>query len=97
MFPLNFLSVTLAWTMLLRVEMSSVRPPMIGIKAREAKGFPQRWQLQKDLVLATSEDISQDRTRGVINRMPKPSLFFLLAHVQGGVVDSSEFCPAAAP
>jgi len=33
MFPLDFLGVTLAWTMHLRVEMPGVRPPMIELVA----------------------------------------------------------------
>jgi len=36
MFPLDFLGVTLAWTMHLRVEMPGVRPPMIELVARFA-------------------------------------------------------------
>ena len=50
MFPLDFLGVTLAWTMHLRVEMPGVRPPMSRIKARETTGLQQRFQLQKDLI-----------------------------------------------
>ena len=70
MFPLDFLCVTLAWTMHLRIEMPGVRPPMIRIKAREAKGLQQHFQPPKDLILATPKDIRQNRTRGVIDRMP---------------------------
>ena len=80
MFPLDFLGMPLAWTMHLRSEMPRVRPPMIRIKVPEAKGLQQRFQLQKDLILATPEDISQNRTRGVIDRMPEPPWFFLLAN-----------------
>src|SRR5215475_3144609 len=80
MFPLDVLCVMRAWTMDLRVEMPGVRTPMIRLQARETKGLPQRFQLQKDRILPTPEAIGPDRTRGVIHRMPQPPLVFLLAN-----------------
>ena len=52
---------------------------MVGVKARETKGLQQRFELQKDLILATPKDIGQDRTRVVIDRMPEPALVPFLA------------------
>src|SRR2546428_9995431 len=79
MFALDFLRVPFAWAMHFRVQMPGICHPMIGIKAGEPKGLEQRFQLQKNLILATSKDIRQDRTRVVINRMPQPPLVLLLA------------------
>ena len=77
MLPLDFLGVPLAWAMHLRGKMPSVRAPMIRIKAREPKGLQPRFPLQKDLILTTPEDLSQDRTRGVVDRMPQPPRLLL--------------------
>ena len=52
---------------------------MVGVKTRETKGLQQRFELQKDLILATPKDIGQDRTRVVIDRMPEPALVPFLA------------------
>src|SRR2546427_181143 len=48
-----------------------------SIKTGEPEGLQQRLQLQKDLILATPEDIRQDCSGGVIDRMPQPPLVFL--------------------
>jgi len=52
---------------------------MVGIKARETKGLQQRFQLQKDLILATPKDIGQDGTRVVIDGVPQPAWVAFLA------------------
>ncbi len=57
MLALNLLRVPFAWAMRIGVQMPGVRPPMIGIKAREPKGLQQRLELEKDLVLATPQDL----------------------------------------
>src|SRR6266571_2326121 len=78
MFALDLLGVPFARTVHVSVQMPGVRPPMIGVKAGEPEGLQQRFELQKDLILATPKDIGQDRTRVVIDRMPQPPLVFLL-------------------
>jgi hypothetical protein len=45
---LNLLGVPFARTVHVRVQMSGVRPPMIGIEAGESEGLEQRFELQKD-------------------------------------------------
>src|SRR6266705_1569351 len=78
MLALDVLRVSFAWARHVGFQMPGICAPMIGIKARETNGFQQRFPLQKDLILTTPEDIGQDRTRGVIDRMPPPPRRFLL-------------------
>src|SRR5437870_12422781 len=73
MLPLDLLGISFPWAMHVRVQMPGVRPPMIGRKAREPKGLQQRFEPQKHLVLTTPENIRQDGTRVVIDRMPQPA------------------------
>src|SRR5260370_39372474 len=73
MFALDFLRIALAWALYVGVQMPGVRAPMIGIKAGEAKGLQERFELQKDLVFAATKDIRQDRACVMINRMPQPA------------------------
>src|SRR2546422_2704982 len=60
--------------------MPGVRPPMIGIKAREPEGFQQRFEPQKNLVLPTPKNIRQDGTSVVIDGMPQPAWIPLVAN-----------------
>ena len=78
MFPRAWLCVTRTWTRPLRGEMPCVRTPLIRIHTGEPAGLPQRFSLQKALILATPKTIGQDRTPGVIDRMPPPPLVVLL-------------------
>src|SRR6266568_4346318 len=79
MLALDLLRVPFAWAMHVGFQMPGVRPPMVGVKARETEGLQQRFELQKDLILATPKDIGQDRTRVVIDRMPQPAWVAFLA------------------
>ncbi len=55
---------------------------MIGIKARQTKGFQQRFEPQENLVLTTPKHIRQDGTRVVIDGMPEPAwIAFVLTGV----------------
>jgi hypothetical protein len=54
---LDFLRMLLAHVMLLRVDMPLVSPPPIGEKARDAKWLQQCFQLQKDGILPSPEDV----------------------------------------
>jgi hypothetical protein len=76
MFPFNFLRIVLARLVLIRIDMSHVRTPVIGIEARDSKWLQQCFELQKHLILATPKDISQHLATPVINRMPQPPLVF---------------------
>src|SRR5215217_6176981 len=69
----DLLGVSFARAMHVRVQMSCVRAPMIGIKTGEPEGLQQCFELQKDLVFAAPKDIRQDGTRVMIDRMPQPA------------------------
>src|SRR5262252_6768755 len=60
MFALNLLGIAFAWAVHLSVQMPRVRAPMIRMKTGEPEGLQQRFQLQKDLIFASSEHIRQD-------------------------------------
>ena len=81
MLALDLLRIPFAWAMHLGFQMPGVRPPMVGVKACETKGLQQRFELQKDRILATPKDIGQDRTREVIERMPESALVPFLADI----------------
>src|SRR5678816_804242 len=73
MLTLDLLGVPFPRAVHVRVQMSGVRTPVIGIKARQTKGLQQRFEPQKHLVLTTPKDVCQDGTRMVIDRMPQPA------------------------
>ena len=56
MLALDLLGVPFARAVHLRVQMPRVRTPMIRIKVGETKGFQQRFESQKNLVLTTPKD-----------------------------------------
>jgi hypothetical protein len=60
---------------------------MIGIKAREPKGLQQRFEPQKNLVLAAPKNIRQDGTRVVIDRMPEPAWIPFVADKRPHLID----------
>ena len=72
MFALDLLHVPLARLMLGGIEMPSVRAPIIGVIARDAKRLEQPFELQKYVVLTPAKHIRQHLTRVVINRVPEP-------------------------
>ena len=56
--------------MVIRVNMTCVRTPIVRIIVCDAKGLKHRFELQKDLILAMSKDIRQHFAAMVINGMP---------------------------
>ena len=77
MFPFDFLRIVLARLVLIRIDMSRVRTPVIGIEARDSKWLQQHFELQKHLILAPPKDIRQHLATPVTNRMPQlPLVFF---------------------
>ena len=70
MFALDFLCVFLANVVLLWVDMPLVSPPPIRLKAADPKRLQQRFELQKDRVLPSSQYIGQHLARVVINGVP---------------------------
>src|SRR6266508_3499344 len=78
MLTLDLLGILFARARHISVQMPGIRPPMICIKAREPQGLQQRFELQKDLILATPTDLLLDRSRVVLDSTPHPPLVFLL-------------------
>src|SRR5712691_1813890 len=76
---LDLLCVPFAWAVHVRVQMSCVRAPMIGVKAGESKGLQERFELEKNVVLTPAKDLRQDCSSGVIDGMPQPALVAFLA------------------
>ena len=87
MLPLDLLGVPFPRAVHVRVQMPGVRTPMIGIKARQTKGFQQRFEPQKNLVLTTPKNIRQDNTRVVIDRMPQPTWIPFVADKRPHLID----------
>jgi hypothetical protein len=87
MFALDLLRVSLARTVLVRIEVTSVRAPVIGVIARDAKRLEQPFELQKYLILPPAKDIGQDLTRMVIDGMPEPPLVLLLPYKGPHLID----------
>jgi hypothetical protein len=46
---------------------------------RQTEGLEKRFELEKHLILATAEDIRQDRPRLMINGMPEPARVVFVA------------------
>jgi hypothetical protein len=57
---------------LLRNDMPLVRPPTIGVKARDTKRLEQLFELQKDRILPPPKDVRQYGPTDVIDGMPQP-------------------------
>src|SRR6266702_4616255 len=70
---LDFLCVAFTWAMHLRVEMAGVGAPIVGVVAGEPEGLQQRFELQKDLILAATKDVGQNLAGVVIDGMPEPA------------------------
>src|SRR5215510_1384353 len=79
-FALDLLRVLLAHLMLLSIEMPLVGPPAVRVELCDAKGGQQLLELQKDVVLPSSEHIRQDLPRVMINRVPQPARVRFAAH-----------------
>jgi hypothetical protein len=60
---LDFLGVAFAYGMLCGVEVTCVCAPLIRKVVREAEGFKQCFELEKDGILTPSKDIRQDCSR----------------------------------
>jgi hypothetical protein len=79
---LDFLGVLLAHLRLRGIAMPLVSSPAIGVQLREAKRGQQLWELQADVVLASSEPIRQDLARVMIHGVPEPTRLRLLRDIR---------------
>ena len=69
-FALDGLRMLFTDDVLLRNDMPLVRPPTIGVKARDPKRLEQLFELQKDRILPPPKDVRQHGPAGVIDGMP---------------------------
>jgi len=84
---LDLLRVALARLVRIRSEMTRVRAPRVCIIPRDAKRFSQRLEFEKHFIFAAPQDIREDVTTAVIDRVPEPPRFALLAHVGPPLID----------
>jgi hypothetical protein len=87
MFPLDLLRISLARTVLVRIEMPCLRAPIIGVIARAAKWREQRFEVQQPLILPPAKDIRQPLACPVIDGMPQPARRGLLPHIGPHCID----------
>jgi len=77
-FALDGLRVLLPDDVLRRDEMPLIRPPSIGVKARDPKRLKQFFELQKNRILPSPKAVRQHGPTDVIDGMPQlPWLRFL--------------------
>src|SRR6266702_2800236 len=76
---LDFLCVAFTWAMHLRVEMAGVGAPIVGVVAGEPVGLQQRFELQKEIILAASKDVGQNLEGGVMDGMREPAALAFVA------------------
>ena len=81
MLALYSLCVFLSNYMFFSVQMALVSSPVIGIESSYSKGLQQLFQAKKDIILASSQYISQHDSSRSVDRMPKPSLIGFTANV----------------
>ena len=81
MFALDLLRVLFSHLMLLGSEMPLVGPPAVGVKLCDAERCQQLLELEKDVILPSSEHIGQDLARAVINGVPQPARVGFATHV----------------
>ena len=79
MVALDVLRMTFAWVVLVGVEVTRIRAPMIGVVAGQSKGLEQRFEPEKDLIFSAAKDIGQDGSRVMIDCMSQLALVALLA------------------
>jgi hypothetical protein len=80
MFALDLLRLTLADRVTGNGKVAFVDASSIGVKMDNTKRLEQSVQLRKDRIGSGPQDIGQDHTSKVINRMPQPTLVCFAAH-----------------
>ena len=79
MLTLDFLGVPFARAMYVGSQVPGICPPMIGGVAGQSARLEQRFQLEKNVILAAAKDIGQYSSCLMIDRLPQPALIALLA------------------
>ena len=75
----------------LRSQLPRIRAPVISVKAFDPKRFQELLQLLQHCILAPAKDICQDCAAVMIDGVPEPPRFFLLAHLRPHFVDLRRF------
>jgi len=75
----NLLRIAFSRHMGFRSQMPRLCPPMIGGVAGQSARLEQRFQLEKNVILAAAKDIGQYSSCLMIDRLPQPALIALLA------------------
>ena len=73
------LRVALARLVFICIEMTRVGALIVRIILQNAKWFQQAFEFHKHLIFATPQDVRQDVTAMVINRVPEPARLAFLA------------------
>ena len=93
MLSFYLLGVLLSNHLLTRWQIASIGPPIIRVKPRYPKWLQQFSHLQKHGILSVTEHISEDFSRVVVNRMPKPAWVFLAADITPHLINLGTFNP----
>ena len=80
MLPFNLLRIAFTRDMRFGGQMPGVRSPVISEEACDAKGFEQGFELQEHFVLVAAKHLGQDLSSPVIDGIPQPAGFLLLAY-----------------
>ena len=86
-FALDGLRVLFTDDVLLGDDMPLIRPPAIGVKARDPKRLEQLFELQKDRILPPPKDVRQHGPAGVIDGMPQPPRLCFLTDITPHLVE----------
>ena len=69
-------TVALGWLVCISIEMTRVSAPRVRVISRDPERLQERFQLQKDLILSSPQDVHQHLAIAMINSMPEPPLRF---------------------
>ena len=86
-FALDGLHVLFTDDVPLRDDMPLIRPPAIGVKARDPKRLEQLFELQKDRILPPPKEVRQHGPAGVIDGVPKPPWLCFLPDITPHLIE----------
>ena len=89
MFSFKLLCIFFPDRMLLGEEISLIGTPIIGIKTRHTTWRSELLQLYEHCICMRSPYIREDRTPGMVNRMPQPPLVPFVTHITPHLVHLS--------
>jgi hypothetical protein len=93
-FALDFLCIGFPSFVLLGVEMSLIGPPPIRIKPCDTARLQEDFELHKDRILPSPQDVCEHRTTAMLDRVPEPPRVRFAAHATPHFVQlGREFVP----